>query len=70
MAVVWFFSLCSVQLLSCSVDSETKWLEQRTSQGYFYYYNPESKEGHWERPADFRSSALLTREEIQVSGAN
>ncbi|XP_074632574.1 ras GTPase-activating-like protein IQGAP1 isoform X3 [Acropora palmata] len=46
-------------------DSETKWLEQRTSQGYFYYYNPESKEGHWERPADFRSSALLTREEIQ-----
>ncbi|XP_015773072.1 PREDICTED: ras GTPase-activating-like protein IQGAP1, partial [Acropora digitifera] len=46
-------------------DSETKWLEQRTSQGYFYYYNPESKEGRWERPADLRSSALLTREEIQ-----
>jgi len=44
------------------------WLEQKTSQGYLYFYNTESTESCWEKPESMISnSAVLTREEIQVS---
>lgn len=45
--------------------SDSQWLEQKTSQGYLCYYNVTSKEGHWAKPGGFKSSALLSREEIQ-----
>ena len=48
------------------VDSNTVWLEQKTPQGYMYYFNTESNESSWEKPEGFSNSALLTREEIQV----
>ena len=44
------------------------WLEQKTSQGYLYFYNTESTESCWEKPESMISnSVVLTREEIQVS---
>ena len=48
-------------------ESDSVWLEQKTPQGFMYYYNTESNENCWEKPEGFNSSALLTREEIQVS---
>jgi len=48
-------------------ESDSVWLEQKTPQGFMYYYNTEGNENCWEKPEGFNSSALLTREEIQVS---
>lgn len=43
------------------------WLEQKTSYGHVYYYNNETGETSWTKPADFKdNSSLLTKEDIQV----
>ena len=44
------------------------WLEQRTPQGYLFYYNTATQQSSWAKPVDFTDNAgLLTKEEIQVS---